>query len=152
MTDVNNNNNQTVNTNNNVRVQQPVINNKEQKRTTTKVKPKAIDVKKLPKQAISQIDALLSKSDQLKPKKQPSRADYIIDSGLLDVINKSCEKFNISTKTVVDIIIENGIEINGQHIYPKICDRDIYEARSVLRKRNEKMSEAKNEGFESPES
>ncbi|EHA6961840.1 hypothetical protein JMC51_004340 [Vibrio parahaemolyticus] len=148
MTDVNNNNNQTVNANNNVRVQQPTINNKEQKRTATKVKPKAIDVKKLPKQAISQIDALLSKSEQLKPKKQPSRADYIIDSGLLEVINNACEKFGITAKVVVDIIVENGIEINGQHIYPKIIDRDIYEARKVLKKR----AEAENESLESPES
>ncbi|MBU2895720.1 hypothetical protein [Vibrio hepatarius] len=57
-----------MNANNNVRVQQPTINNKEQKRVATKVKQKAIDVKKLPKQAISQIDVLLSKSEQLKPK------------------------------------------------------------------------------------
>ncbi|EHM6955506.1 hypothetical protein KGV31_004365, partial [Vibrio parahaemolyticus] len=142
------NNNQTVNANNNVRVQQPTINNKEQKRTATKVKPKAIDVKKLPKQAISQIDALLSQSEQLKPKKQPSRADYIIDSGLLEVINNACEKFGITAKVVVGIIVENGIEINGQHIYPKIIDRDIYEARKVLKKR----SEAENESLESPES
>ncbi|OWT85920.1 hypothetical protein [Vibrio parahaemolyticus] len=149
MTTVNNNNNQTVNTSHDsAKVQANVSNNKDQKRATTKVKPKAIDVKKLPRQAISQIDALLNKAQQLKPNKEQSRAEYLIESGLLEVINRSCEKFGISAKVAVDIIVEHGIEINGQYIYPKISHRDIYEARTVLKKRNEKM----NDNLEYPES
>ncbi|HAS6199300.1 TPA: hypothetical protein I7171_21190 [Vibrio vulnificus] len=149
MTTVNNSNNQTVNTaHNSVKAQANVSNNKDQKITTAKAKPKGVDVKKLPRQAISHIDALLSKSQQLKPNKEQSRAEYLIESGLLEVINRSCEKFGISAKVAVDIIIENGIEINGQYVYPKISHRDIYEARTVLKKRNEK----KKESLESPES
>lgn len=143
MTTVNNNNNQAANTvHNNVKVQTNVGNNKDQKRTTAKAKPKGVDVKKLPRQAISQIDALLSKSQQLKPNKEQSRAEYLIESGLLEVINRSCEKFGISAKVAVDIIVEHGIEINGQYVYPKISHRDIYEARTVLKKRNEKKKES----------